>query len=54
MLSFLTRVAYDNEILHPKKKKKKRVILDLYASILGGDIFFEDGGCDLEGVNSGI
>lgn len=52
MLSFLTRVAYDNEILHPKKKK--RVILNLYASILGGDIFFEDGGCDLEGVNSGI
>lgn len=40
MLSFATRVTYDNDI--HQKKKKKGTILDLYISVSRVDTIFED------------
>lgn len=39
MLSFATRVTYDNDI---HQKKKKGTILDLYISVSRVDTIFED------------
>lgn len=49
MLSFRTKVAYDIEILHGKKKEQ--FLIFIYASVLSGDMFFEDGGYDFKQMN---
>lgn len=49
---FLTKVAYDNEIL--RQKKNEQFLLFIIVSVLNDDVVFEDWGCDFERVNCDI